>query len=139
MYKWLSDLPHLSTDSLDPDIQTSGKLVSGKQTQEYNKIQENCAILSRTLANHVPPNDLANELFAAQLIGEDLKRQANRGSVDEVVWIDNLLAAVHNQIELNCTVFQKFIEILRDYDQLEELLKLLMNKLHEGRLATHNS
>lgn len=139
MYKWLSDLPHLSTDSLDPDIQTSGKLVSGKQTQEYNKIQENCAILSRTLANHVPPNDLANKLFAAQLIGEDLKRQANRGNVDEVVRIDNLLAAVHNQIELNCTVFQKFIEILQDYDQLEELLKLLMNKLHEGRLATHNS
>ena len=114
---------------MNPKVQTNEKLMSGKQTPEYSKVQENYAMLSKTLANLVPPNDLANKLFAAHLIGEDLKQQASNDNVNKTARIDNLLAAVHNQIELNCTVFQKFIEILQDYDQLEELLKLLRSKL----------
>ena len=106
------------------------KLMSGKQTPEYKKIQENYDKLSSTLVHQVLPGDLANKLFAAHLISEDLMRQANREIVDEAVRINNLLAAVHNQIELNCKMFQKFIKILEDYDQLTELLKLLKGTLH---------
>ena len=97
--------------------------MSGKQTPEYKKIQENYDKLSSTLVHQVLPGDLANKLFAAQLISEDLMRQANRYHVDEAVRINNLLAAVLNQIELNSKTFQKFINILEDYDQLMELLK----------------
>ena len=107
------------------------KLMSGKQTLEYKKIQENYDKLSSTFARHVLPGDLANKLFAAHLIGEELKQESNREIVGETTRINNLLAAVHNQIELNCKTFQKFIKILEDYDQLTELLKLLMGKLHK--------
>ena len=102
--------------------------MSGKQTPEYKKIQENYDKLSSTLAHHVLPGDLANKLFAARLIGEELKQESNREIVGESTRINNLLAAVHNQIELNCKMFQKFIKILEDYDQLTELLKHLMGK-----------
>ena len=104
--------------------------MSGKQTPEYKKIQENYDKLSSTLARHVLPGDLANKLFAAHLIGEELKQESNREIVGETTRINNLLAAVHNQIELNCKTFQKFIKILEDYDQLTELLKLLKGTLH---------
>ena len=109
-------------------------IYSNKQTLEHKKIQENYDKLSDTLTHHVPPGDLANKLFAAQLIGKDLVRKANRDSVDEAVRINSLLAAVLNQIELNHKTFQKFINILEDYDQLKELLKLLKSKLNSTRL-----
>jgi len=99
---------------------------------------ENYDKISSTLINLVAPNDLANKLYSAKLIGWNLKRQANRNIVDEAERIGKLLSAVHNQIELNCTAFQKFIKILEDYSELEELLKLLNCKLHECRLAAHS-
>jgi len=108
--------------------------MSGKQTPEYKRIQENYDKLSSTLTYHVPPGDLANKLFTAQLIGEELMRQANRDNVDEAVRINNLLAAVLNQIELNCKTFHKFINILEDYDQLKELWKLLKSELYSTRV-----
>ena len=108
--------------------------MSGKQTPEYKKIRENYDKLSSTLAHHVPPGDLAIKLFAADLIGAELKQESNREIVGETTRINSLLAAVHNQIELNHKTFHKFINILEDYDQLKELLKLLKSKLHSARL-----
>ena len=107
---------------------TQDKLMPGKQTPEYNKIQENYDKLSSTLVHQVLPGDLANKLFAAHLISEDLMRQANSTNVDEAIRTNHLLTAVLNQIELNSKTFQKFINILEDYDQLTELLKLLKSK-----------
>ena len=102
------------------------KLDSGTQTPEYIKFQDNYDTLSRTLRNHVAPNVLANKLFSAHLIGEDLKQQVNNNYMDEAVRIDKLLAAVHDKIRSNCKVFQKFVKILEDYDHLElnQIMKL---------------
>lgn len=97
-------------------------MASGKQTREYEKIQDNYATLS---TDQVPPGDLGNKLFQAHLIGGDLNRAANREVTDEAVRVNKLLSAVHNQIELNSQNFYKFIKILKDYKQLEELMKLL--------------
>ena len=82
-------------------------------------------MLSKTLINHVPPSDLASKLFAANLIGGELNRKANREIVDEAERINSLLAAVHNQIELYRYNFQKFITILKGYRPLTELIKRL--------------
>ena len=90
-------------------------MASGKQTREYKKIQDNYATLSSTLTDQVPPGDLGNRLFEAHLIGGGLKRAANRQITDEAVRINDLLAAVHNQIELNLENFYKFIKILEEY------------------------
>ena len=98
---------------------------AGKQTREYKKIQDNYAKLSSTLTDQVSPGDLGNRLFEAHLIGGDLKRAANREVTDEAVRINKLLAAVHNQIELNSENFNKFIKILEDYEQLKDLIKLM--------------
>ena len=100
--------------------------------------QENYDKISSTLIDLVAPNDLANKLYSAKLIGGNPKRQANRNIVDEAERMGKLLSAVHNQIELNCTAFQKFIRILEDYSELEELLKNLKSKLHECHLAAHS-
>ena len=121
---------HLTTGTPDPEVQTGERLMSGKPTREYIQFQKNYAVLSRTLAKHLSPDELANELFTAQLIAEDLKSRANYASLDKTVRISELLSAVHNQIHLNPTVYQKFIEILEGYSRLEELLKYL-SKLHE--------
>ena len=126
-----------TTGTPDPEVRTGELSMSGKQTPEYIKFQKNFAILSRTLTMHFSPNDLANELFAAQLIGVELQSGANYVYLDKAARINNLLSAVHNQIELNPTVYQKFIEILEGRSQLEELLKHLRSKLHE--LAQANS
>ena len=119
--------PSVYTGIQDPEVQTNGKLVSGKHSPEYNVFQENYGKLSMIMLDLVPPNDLANKLYAAQLIGENLKQETNR---DEAKRIDKLLNAVHSQIECNYTAFQKLIEVLEEYMQLEELLKLLRSKLH---------
>ena len=119
---------HLTTDTPDPEVRTSEHSMSGKRTPEYITFQKNYATLFRMLANHLSPDELANELFAAQLVVEDLKNQAK---------LKDLLCAVHNQIQLNPTVYWKFVEILEGYSQLEELLEHLRSKLHE--LAEANS
>ena len=105
----------------------------GKQTREYKKIQDNYATLSSTLTDQVSPGDLGNKLFEAHLIGVDLRRAANYELTDEAVRINKLLAAVHNQIELNSENFHKFIKILEDYKQLEHLMKLLECKWTQYR------
>ena len=128
---------HLTTGTPDPEVRIGEHSMSGKRTPEYIKFQKNYATLSRTLAKHLSPDELANELFAAQLFVEDLKSQANYACLDKTVRINDLLSAVHNQIELNPGVYQKFIEILEGYSESEELLKLLNCKLHE--LAQANS
>ena len=103
-------------------------MASGKRTPEYRKIQDNYANICSTLTDHVPPGDLGNKLFQAKLIGKELKRAAARAIVDEEERINKLLAAVHNQIELKSANFYKFIEILEEYMELEELLKELRCK-----------
>lgn len=103
-------------------------MASGKRTPEYRKIQDNYAKICSTLTDHVSPGDLGNKLFSAKLIGKELKRAAARAIVDEEERINKLLAAVHNQIELKSANFYKFIEILEDYTELEELLKELRCK-----------
>jgi len=103
-------------------------MASGKRTPEYHKIQDNYANICSTLTDHVPPVDLGNKLFQAKLIGKELQRAANRGIVDEGERINKLLAAVHNQIELNSSNFYKFIKILEEYMELKELLKKLRCK-----------
>ena len=108
-------------------------MASGKQTQEYKKIQDTYATLSSTLTNQVSPGDLGNKLFQAHLIGEDLRCAANKQLTEDAVRIDKLLAAVHNQIELNSENFYKFIKILKDYKQLKDLIKLLECKWTQYR------
>ena len=103
-------------------------MASGKQPPEYRKIQDKYADLCNTLTDHVPPGDLANKLFQAKLIGKELQRTAAREIVDEKERINKLLAAVHNQIELKSANFYKFIKILEEYTELEELLKDLRCK-----------
>ena len=108
-------------------------MASGKHTPEYKKIQDNYATLSTTLINQVSPGDLGNKLFEAHLIGEDLRRAANKEHTDQAVQINQLLAAVHNQIELNSENFYTFIKILKDYKQLKDLMKLLECKWTQYR------
>jgi len=103
-------------------------MASGKRTPEYRKIQDNYAKICSTLTDHVSPGDLGNKLFQDKLIGKELKRAAARAIVDEEERINKLLAAVHNQIELKSANFYKFIEILEEYVELEELLKELRCK-----------
>jgi len=103
-------------------------MASGKRTPEYRKIQDNYANICSTLIDLVPPGDLGNRLFQAKLIGKELKRVANKGILDEGERINKLLAAVHNQIELNPANFYEFIKILEEYPELKELLKDLRCK-----------
>jgi len=103
-------------------------MASGKRTPEYRKIQDNYAKICSTLTDHVPPGDLGNKLFSARLIGNELKRAAGRGIIDEGERINKLLAAVHNQIELKSANFCEFIKILEEYTELEVLLKELRCK-----------
>ena len=103
-------------------------MASGKRTAEYRKIQDNYAKICSTLTEHVSPGDLASKLFTAKLVGNELKRFANKEIRDEEERINRLVGAVHNQIELNLDNFYSFIKILKEYAQLEELLKLLKCK-----------
>jgi len=118
-------------------------MASGKRTPEYRKIQDNYANICSTLTDHVPPGDLGNKLFSVSLIGDETKRAANREIVDEGQRINKLLAAVHSQIELNSSNFNKFIKILEEYTELKELLKKLRCKqilrfcIWESQLSYH--
>ena len=103
-------------------------MASGKRTPEYHKIQHNYANIRSTLTNLVPPEDLGNKLFAAALVGHEVRLTTYRLSISEQKKIDILLAAVTDQIELNPANFYKFIKILEEYMVLEELLKTLRCK-----------
>ena len=63
----------LTTDTPDREVQTGENLMSGKPNREYITFRKNYATLSRVLAEQLSPEDLANKVFAAQLIVEDLK------------------------------------------------------------------
>ena len=77
------------------------------------------------------PGRLAIELYSKDLIGPDLRTEAQKQGVEERVKIERLLSAVEAQIESSPNIkFQKFLDVLQNEPSLQHLATRLENTHH---------
>ena len=76
------------------------------------------------LSANVSPDRLADTLFAAGLINDDIKAKALVTSITIPERIRPLVDAVVTRIELNAANYEKFITVLRQF-KLEDLITFI--------------
>ena len=68
------------------------------------------------------PGRLAIQLYSREMIGSDLRTEAQKPAIEERVKIERLLSAVENQIVVSpATKFREFLEVLQNESSLQHL------------------
>ena len=120
---------------------------NGERRQERSKVKSSglqskgCIVAERlafqkcysTLADGITdPGWLAVQLFSKELIGADLRREAQKEAVAERVKVEKLLSAVEKQIATNSTTnFRKFLDVLQNEPSLQHLARRLEDTCRE--------
>ena len=72
------------------------------------------------------PGRLAIQLYSREMIGSDLRTEAQKPAIEERVKIERLLSAVENQILVSPTTkFREFLEVLQNESSLQHLATIL--------------
>ena len=75
---------------------------------------------------------LAVQLYSRELIGPDIRTEAQKPAVAERVKIERLLSAVEDQIVASpATMFREFLDVLQNEPSLQDLATRLENTCHE--------
>ena len=78
------------------------------------------------------PERLAVQLYSREMIGPDIRKEAQKQAIAERVKIEMLLSAVEDQIVASPTTkFKEFIGVLHNEPSLQHLSKRLENTHHE--------
>ena len=99
-------------------------LDKGKETTQYKKVAAKYDLIIRTLSKTVSAETLAGKFYAKLLIGDDICSKARVAGVAEDK-IRPVIDAVLSKIELNPAVYDKFIQILKEFQDLEDLIECI--------------
>ena len=78
------------------------------------------------------PGQLAVQLYSKELIGRELRTEAQKSAIEERVKIVKLLSAVEDQIVTSpATKFREFLDLLQSEQSLQHLATRLENTHHE--------
>ena len=78
------------------------------------------------------PGQLAIQLYSGDLIGRDIRREAQKPAIAEGVKIEMLLSAVEDQIATSpATKFREFLDVLQGEPSLQHLATKLESAHHE--------
>ena len=78
------------------------------------------------------PGRLAIQLYSRELIGPDLRTEAQKQAIEERVKIERLLSAVEDQILASPTTkFREFLDVLQNEPSLQHLATRLENTHHK--------
>ena len=103
--------------------------MSKRESTEYRTFQKCFAGLTDGITD---PGWLAIHLYARELIGPDLRTEAQKQHIPERMKIVDLLSAVEDQIVASpATKFREFLDVLQNEPSLQHLAARLENTYHE--------
>ena len=114
-----------STDITDP---TSAK-ISGTQTPEYQKIQENFDTIIRQLGAAQAAEELADKLFTKKLITSETRDKASLATLTSAGKMRVLIPAVMGQVEIDPANYHTFLTVLRAISGAEHMADYLERKI----------
>ena len=108
--------------SLRPDPE---RVTSKRNSAECRAFCKCFAVLADGITD---PGRLAVQLYSKELIGPDVRTEAQKPAIPEQVKIVNILSAVEDQIVVSPTTkFRKFLEVLQNEPSLHHLATSLDN------------
>ena len=107
----------------------AGGVESKRESPEYRAYQRCFSVLADGITD---PGRLAVQLFSRDLIGPDLRKEAQKQAIEEGAKIERLLAAVEDQI-VTCPAarFREFLDVLQNEPSLQHLAARLESTYHE--------
>ena len=104
--------------------------MSNRESAEYRAFRSCFACLADGISD---PGRLAVQLYSKELIGPELREEAQKSAIEERVKIVKLLSAVEKQILTSPTTkFREFLDILQSELSMQHLAK----RLAENALCT---
>ena len=95
---------------------------SGRETLQYKRVFNTRDLIISALADSVSIETLAGKLRINRLIGDDIHREA-RGAERTTSKISHIIDIVLSKVELNPANYDKFIDILREFGDLGDLIE----------------
>ena len=103
--------------------------MSKRDSAEYRAFRK---CFSALVGGITDPGWLAIQLYSKELIGPDVRREAQKPAIAERVKIEMLLSAVEDQIVASpATKFREFLDVLQNEPSLQHLATSLENTHHE--------
>ena len=103
----------------------SGRVKPKRNSAECRAFRKCFSVLADGITD---PGRLAVQLYSRELIGPDIRREAQKPAIAERVKIVNILSAVEDQIVASPTTkFREFLDVLQDESSLQHLATRLEN------------
>ena len=121
-------LPRSTSRCESPD---AGRVKSKRESAECRAFRKCSSVLADGLTD---PGWLAVRLYSRELIGPDLRTEAQKPAIGERVKTEMLLSAVEDQIVASpdpATKFREFLDVLQNEPSLQHLATRLENTYHE--------
>ena len=94
-------------------------ITASRESVECHAFQKCFSVIADGI---IDPGRLAIQLYSREMIGSDLRTEAQKQGIEERVKIERLLSAVEKQIVVSpATKFREFLEVLRNEPSLEHL------------------
>ena len=101
--------------------------MSGTQTPEYRKLQDNFDKVIHHLGAILSAEDLADKLFAKRLITNGTREEASLSTVTNTKKIRALIVAVLALVEMDPTKYKNFVTLvsaISGAEHMEDFLRL---------------
>ena len=122
-------LPRSSLRAVECDSRGTERVKSNRESAEYRAFQKCFAVLADGITD---PAWLAVQLFSKELIGPDIRTEAQKPAIKERVKNVNILSAVEDQIIASPTTkFREFLDVLQNEPSLQHLATRLKDTYHE--------
>ena len=124
-------LPRSSSTATQRESLDTGRVKFKPESAEYRAFQK-CFADFAGASGILNPAWLADQLFSKELIGPELRREAQKQAIEERSKIERLLSAVEGQIMTSPTTkFREFLGILQNEPSLQNLATRLENTYRE--------
>ena len=94
----------------------------GRESIQYKRVLNTRELIITTLGDCVSVEALADRLHRKSLIGDDIRREAHDRGVDASK-IRRMIDAVICKINLNSANYDMFIDVLREFGDLGDLIE----------------
>ena len=122
-------LPRSPSRAVKCESTVIGRVKSKRDLAECRAFRECFSVLADGITD---PGRLAVQLYSRELIGTDIRTEAQKPAIAERVKIERLLPAVEDQIVASpATTFREFLDVLQNEPSLQHLATRLENTCRE--------
>ena len=124
-----STLLNSTSRTVNSESSDNGKVKSKRDSAECRAFRKCFSVLADGITD---PGWLAVQLYSSELIGPDIRKEAQKQAIGERVKIEMLLSAVEDQIMASpASKFREFLVLLQNEPSLQHLVAKLKTTHHE--------